>query len=174
MIAYARDLQYWVEKFNLPRGTDLCSLVGSIVELREAMQEHVTFSHRDVVQGLGAIHLGSMSQWPQTTLFNCILKPPVEGQNFVEATTSTTPSTAEEDMTKCITLPPRIGGENQYLFVATNSVGQLNLAPHRYAPKGSRAENIFWKPRMVATFPKSTRVNSYEGAVMKELDEYEM
>ena len=138
------------------------------------MQEHVTFSHRDVVQGLGAVHLESTSQWPQTTLLNHILRPPVEEQNFVEATTSTTPSTAEEDMTECVTPLPRLGVENQYVFVATDSVGQLNLGPHGDDPKGSRAENIFWKPRMVTTFPRSTRVNSYEGAVMKELDEYEM
>ena len=174
MITYARGLQYWTEKFNPPISTDLCPLVGSIVELREAMQEHVTFSHWDVVQNLGAIHLGSMSQWHQTTLFNCVLRPSVEGQNFAEATTSITLSTAEEDMTECITLLPGIGGENQYLFVATDSVGQLNLGPHGDAPKRSRAENIFQKPRMVATFPRSTKVNSYKGAVMKELDEYEM
>ena len=171
MIAYARALQYCVEKFNLPRSADLCPLVGSIVELREAMQEHVTFIHWDVVQGLGAIHLGSTSQWHQTTLLNSILRPPVEGQNFAEATTSTPLSTAEEDMTECDTLPSRIEGENQYLFVTTDSVGQLNLGPHRDAPKGSRAENTFWKLRMVAMFPRSTRVNSYKGAVMKELGE---
>ena len=72
LIAYARGLQYWAEKLNLPRSPDLHPLVGSVVELREAMQEHVTFNHWDVVQGLGTIHLGSTSQWPQTTLFSCI------------------------------------------------------------------------------------------------------
>ena len=92
----------------------------------------------------------------------------------MQATTSTTLSTAEEDTTECTTPLPRTEGENQYLFVVTDSVGQLNLGPHSNAPKGSRAENIFQKPRMVATFPGSTRVISYEGAVMKELDEYKM
>ena len=112
MIAYERGLQYWAEKFSLPSSADLHPLVGSIVELREAMQEHVTFSHRDVVLGLTVIHLESMSQWPQTTLFNCVLGPPVEGQHFAEATTSTTLSTAAEDMTECITPSPGIGEEN--------------------------------------------------------------
>ena len=42
-----------------------------------------------------------MSWWPQTTLFSCMLRLPVEGQDFAEATTPTTPSTAEEDMTGC-------------------------------------------------------------------------
>ena len=41
-------------------------------------------------------------------------------------------------------------------------------------PKDPRAENIFQKPMMVTTFPGSTRVISYEGTVMKELDEYKM
>ena len=111
-ITYIRGLQYWAEKFNLSRSPDLHPLVGSVVELREAVQEHLTFNHWDVVQGLRAIHLGSMSQWPQTTLSNHILRPPVEGQDFVEATTSSTLSTAEEDITECTTLPPRTEGEN--------------------------------------------------------------
>ena len=64
MIAYARGLQYWAEKFNLPRSLDLQPSAESVVELRETVQEYVTFDHWDVVQGLGAIHLGSTSQWP--------------------------------------------------------------------------------------------------------------
>ena len=64
MIAYARGLQYWAEKLNLPRSLDLCPLAGSVVELMEMMQEYVIFNHWDVVHGLGAIHLESTSQWP--------------------------------------------------------------------------------------------------------------
>ena len=37
MIAYARGLQHWVEKFNPPRSADLHPLVGSVVELRVAV-----------------------------------------------------------------------------------------------------------------------------------------
>ena len=36
-VAYARGLQYWAEKLNLPRSPDLCPLAGSIVELRETV-----------------------------------------------------------------------------------------------------------------------------------------
>ena len=143
-VTYARGLLYWVEKLNPPRSPDLCHLVGSIVELREAMQEHVTFNHWDIVQGLGAIHLGSTSRWPQTTLFSCILRLPAEGQDFIEATTPTTLSTAEEDTTRCTMLPPRTEGGDGYLFVVTTSVGQLNLGPHGDGPEGSRAENTLW------------------------------
>ena len=53
MVAYARGLQYWVKKFNLLESPDLCPLAGSIVELRETLWEHVTFTNWDVLQGLG-------------------------------------------------------------------------------------------------------------------------
>ena len=171
MVTYARGLQYLAEKLNPPRSPDLHPLVGSIVELRGTVQEHVTFNYWDVVQGLGAILLGSMSHWPQTTLFICILRPPVEGQDFTEATTPTTPSTAKKDMTGCTTLPPTTERENWYLFVVTASVGQLNLGPNGNGPKGSRAENTFQNPRMATTFPGSTKAISYEGTTIKELDE---
>ena len=171
MVTYARGLQYWAEKHNPLRSPDLHPLVESVVELREAMWEHVTFNHWDVVQGLGEIHLGSMSQWPQTTLFSHVLRLPAEGQDFIEATTPTTPSTAEEDMTGWTTPLPRTEGEDGYLFVVTTSVGKLNLGPHREWPKGSRAENTLQNPRMAAMFPGSTKAISYEGAVIKELDE---
>ena len=166
-VTYTRGLQYWAEKLNLPRNPDLCPLVGSVVELRETMQEHVTFNHWDVVQGLGAIHLGSTSQWLQATLFSCILRLPVEGQDFMEATTQ---SNTEEDKVGCTTPLPRTEGENQYLFVVTASVGQLNLGPHSDGLEGSRAENTFQNPRIATMFPGSTKAISYEGAIIKELD----
>ena len=90
MVAYARGLQYWEEKLNLLESPDLSPLAGSVVELRETVQEHVTFTNWDVVWGLGAIHLGSTSWWPQTTLFSHVLSLPVEGQDFMETTTHTT------------------------------------------------------------------------------------
>ena len=61
MVAYARGLQYWAEKLNPPESPDLHPLTESVVELRETVQEHVTFTNWDVVQGLGSIHLGSTS-----------------------------------------------------------------------------------------------------------------
>ena len=99
-VAYARGLQYWAEKLNLPRSPDLCPLAGSIVELRETVQEYVTFNHWDVVQGLWVIHLISTSQWPQPTLFSHVLSLPVEGQDFMETTTHTASPVVEEDMTR--------------------------------------------------------------------------
>ena len=95
-VAYARGLQYWVEKLNPPKSLDLCPLAGSVVELRETVQEYVPFHHWDAVQGLGVIHLGSTSQWPQATLFSRMLLLPVEEQDFMETTTHTASPVAEK------------------------------------------------------------------------------
>ena len=40
-VAYARGLQYWAEKLNLPDGSNFCPLVGSVIELQEMVKEHV-------------------------------------------------------------------------------------------------------------------------------------
>ena len=175
-VAYAMGLQYWAEKLNLPRSPDLCPLEGSVVELRETVWEYVTFNHWDVVQGLGAIHLGFTSQWLQTTLFSSILSLPVEGQDFMETTTHTTSPIAEEDMTRCTTPPSGTEGENQYLLVITASVGQLNLGPggnnHKRSTADPHDENTFQNPWMAATFSGSTRAISYGGTTVKELNEW--
>ena len=141
VVAYARGLQYWVEKFNLPESPDLHPLAGSVVELRESVQEHVTFTNWDVVQGLGAIHLGSTSQWPKTTLFSHMLSLPVEGQDFMETTTHTTSPIADEDVVRCTNPPSGTERENWYLLVITASVGQLSLGPGGNNPERSRTDS---------------------------------
>ena len=70
MVAYARGLQYWAEELNLPESPDLHPLAGSVVELRETVQGHVTFTNWDVLMGFGVVHPGDTNQWPQTTLFS--------------------------------------------------------------------------------------------------------
>ena len=42
-IAYAQALQYWVEKSNLPMPGQPHLLVRCILELRERMEQHVSF-----------------------------------------------------------------------------------------------------------------------------------
>ena len=174
-VAYARGLQYWVEKLNLPRSLNLHPLAGSVVELRETVQEYVTFDQWDVVQGLGVIHLGSTSQWPQATLFSCMLSLLVEGQDFLETAPHTASPVAEEDMTRCTTPPSGTKRESRYLLVITASVGQLNLGPsgnnHKRSTTDPLEENMFWNPGMAATFSGSTRAISYGGATVKELNE---
>ena len=45
MIAYVRSLQYWAEKHSPPRSQNLHPLAESVVELREAVKECITFNH---------------------------------------------------------------------------------------------------------------------------------
>ena len=174
-VAYARGLQYWVEKLNPLESPDLCPLAGSVVELRETVLEHVTFTNWDVVQGLGAIHLGSTSQWAQTTLFSHVLSLPVKEQNFMENTTHTTSPIADEDVAGCTNPPSGTEGENQYLLVITASVGQLSLGPSGNNPERSTTDspsgNTSQNPQMADIFSGSTRVVSYGGATVKELKE---
>ena len=94
MITYARGLQYWAEKHNLPESPDPCPLAGGVVELREAVREYVTFTNCDVFQDLGVVYPGATNQQPQTTLFSQVLLPPGNESSelytgFTEATTQT-------------------------------------------------------------------------------------
>ena len=175
MVAYARGLQYWAEKLNLPESPYLHPLAGSVVELRETVQEHVTFTNWDVVWGLGMIHLGSTSQWPQTTLFSHMLSLPVEGQDFMETTTHTASPIAEKDAARCTTPASGTEQENWYLLVVTASVWQLSLGPSGNNPErpttDSHSGNMFQNPQMAAIFSGSTRAVSYGSATMKELKE---
>ena len=50
---YARGLQYWAEKLNLPDGSNFRLLAGSVVELKEMVKEHVVFTNWDPSPGFG-------------------------------------------------------------------------------------------------------------------------
>ena len=171
MVAYARGLQYWAEKRNLPESPDFCPLVGSVAELREAVREHVTFTNWDVLWGLGAVHLGATNQWPQISLFSQVLLPPGNepsglDTSFTDATTQTAP----------LVVANGIERENWYLLVITTSVEQLSLGPNGDNPEKSPTDsprgNTFQNPQMAAVLSGSTRAVSYGGATMKELKEW--
>ena len=66
-VAYTQGLQYLAEVLNLPVDPDFHPLVRSVLELKEMVNEHVVFSKKDVIWGLGRINLRNMSQRPQTT-----------------------------------------------------------------------------------------------------------
>ena len=175
MVAYARGLQYWAEKLNPLESPDLCPLAGSVVELRETVWEHVTFTNWDVLWGLGAVHLGATSWWPQNTLFSQVLSLLVEGQDFMEAMTHTTLPIADEDVARCTTPPSGTGKENWYLLVITASVEQLSLGPSSNNPEGptndSSSGSTFQNPWMAVIFFGSIKVVSYGGITVKELKE---
>ena len=66
-MAYVQGLQYLAEKLNPPADLDFHPLARSVLELRERVKEHVIFPKQDIIQGLGRIDPGTMSQWPQPT-----------------------------------------------------------------------------------------------------------
>ena len=170
-IAYARSLQHWAEKLSPPRTPDLRPLAGSVVKLWEAVREHVTFNHWNVVWGLGATNLESISHWPQTTIFSHALSLLGKEQEFRKASTHTASPLTEEVMAKCTAPPTRTERENPYLLVVTASVGQLNLGPGGNNARRPAAEgNTFQNPQMAATFAAPTRVVCYGGTTIKELN----
>ena len=52
MIAYAHVLQYWAEKSDLPTGGQPCQLAKSVKELLEEMKCYLSFSDREVFEGV--------------------------------------------------------------------------------------------------------------------------
>ena len=60
--AYARVLQYWVEKIRLPALPDYCPLVMSVVELMQHVRGNVTLDKWDILWNLGRITPESVSQ----------------------------------------------------------------------------------------------------------------
>ena len=81
-IAYARCLQYWVEKHNLLKIPDFCPWGECVRELRQTVWEFVNITYRDVMQGLEiekseASHLGA-------TIFSQVLASPVNELIIVE------------------------------------------------------------------------------------------
>ena len=173
-----QGLQYWVEELNLLESPDLCPLAGSVVELRETLWEHVTFTNGDVLQGLGTVYPEVTNQWPQATLFSRVLSPLVTEQDFTEATIHTTsPAVTDVDTARCTTPPFGTEGESWYLLVITASVEQLSLGSSSNNPERSTTDlprgNTFQNPWMAAIFSESTRAVSYGGATIKELKEWD-
>ena len=79
------------------------------------------------------------------------------------------------ELVRCITPLDGTEEENHYLLVITTSIRQLSLVSagndlgeSSTAPPGG---DTFWDPHMVAVPSGSTRVVSYQGTIMKELEE---
>ena len=67
MVAYAKALQFWVEKANLPTESQSCLLVGSIVELREEMKCYVSLIDEDVFSGVALLEESPVTQPKEAT-----------------------------------------------------------------------------------------------------------
>ena len=180
-VAYARGLPYWVEKRNLAEGPNFCPLVGSVVELREMVKEHIVFTNWALLRDLGRVDPRAMNQWPQTSSSSGVMlplgnEPSKPDTSFREATTQTIPpAMTNAEPIRHTTPPVGMEGENQYLLVITASIGQLSLESAGNGLKGSSTAlhggDIFQNPQMAAVLSASTRAVSYEGATVKELKE---
>ena len=166
MITYARGLQYWAEELILLESPDFHPLAGGVVELREAVWEHVTFTNWDILWGFRAVYPGATNQWPQTSLSNQVVLPPGKESSgldtsFTEATTQTTSLAATGmDTVRCGNPPFGMESKNWYLLVITTSIEQLSLGlSGNNLEKSSTAlsrENTFQNPQMAAVFSGST------------------
>ena len=142
-VAYARGLQYWAEKLNLPDGSDFCPLVGSVIELKEMVKEHIVLTNWDLLQDLGRVDPRAMNQGPQTSSSSRVM-PPLGAEpgkpntGFTEATTQTvSPAATDTEPVRHTTPPVGTEGEIWYLLVVTTLIGQLNLESTGNGLKGS-------------------------------------
>ena len=87
-IAYCQCLQHWAEKCNLLRSLDCHPLAESVRELSQAMQEFVSITKGDILEGLKMEEPTGGCQPSSATIFSWVLGPPT---NRVE----TMPTTSE-------------------------------------------------------------------------------
>ena len=84
-ITYAQSLQYWAEKHNPPGNPDFHPLAESVRELWHTVQEFVTISHWDVMQGLEVESPETTHPQSKTIIFSQVLSMPVDEQETAEA-----------------------------------------------------------------------------------------
>ena len=66
-MAYAKALQFWVEKANLLTQGQPCLLAGSIVELREEMKCYVSFNDEEIFSGMALLEESPVTQPKEAT-----------------------------------------------------------------------------------------------------------
>ena len=171
LMAYARSLQYWVEKQSPLRSQNLCPLAESVVKLWETVKEYVTLNYLDIIWDLGATNEESPSHEPQATSLSHMLSSPKEEQEPRRTTTHIAPLAAKRDTAKYTPSPTRTERENPYLILLTASVAWLNLGPGGNTTGRSTAGgNAFQNLWMAATFSIPPRAICYGDTTMKELD----
>ena len=67
-MAYAKALQFWVEKANLPTWGQPCLLAGSVVELKEEMKNYISFTDEDTFSGVALPEESQETQPKEATL----------------------------------------------------------------------------------------------------------
>ena len=143
-IAYARSLQYWVQKRNLPRNPDFCPLAESIRELQQTVWEFVTISYQAVMQDLQVESPETSCPQSKMTIFSQVLLMLAVDKETIAAPSHSISPFAEEEVIWCTSLLPEVRRSDRYMLFITSSVGRLNLGPdgnNARRPLGS--ENVF-------------------------------
>ena len=94
-VAYAQALQYWAEKSNPPTLGQPCLLGRCILELRETMEQYISFLDDTVLDGVAPVE-GFFKAWAKITVpgeFLCTFtNAPIEEVTMKEAPPSWGPS----------------------------------------------------------------------------------
>ena len=169
-IAYAKSLQYWVEKQSPLRSQNLHPFGRKCHRIMGGSERICHLTTETLYEVLGATHKESSRHEPHATIFSHVLLSPNEEQ-VRRATTYTASPVAKRDMAKCIASPARTERENPCLLFITASVAWLNLGPGcNTAGRPTTEGNTFQNPWMAATFSVPARVVCYGDATIKELD----
>ena len=172
-IAYARCLQHWAEKHNLPRNPDFCPLAECVRELRQTVREFVNITYQDIMQGLEIEKPEASHLQLKVTIFSWVLSTPVDEPKVVEAPPHPVSPPSGDEAIWCTYPPPGLEQSDRYLLVVTMLVNWLDLGPGGSNVRESQSRrNIFQNPWMLAVFPPPWGVTHYKGATLTELDEW--
>ena len=118
-LAYAQAHQYWAEKVDLPVPGEPCHLMMCIHELRWHMKRYMTFSDRDVFEGL--MHGLPGAEVEENTQPNptkplpaddpAVLNITPSGLENMSAALITTPATSEEEWVTLVTTSAALADE---------------------------------------------------------------
>ena len=133
-----------------------------------------TFSRRGVTKGL---HQGPQTSPNSRVILTLVDKHGKPNTSFTEASTQTiSQATTNAESARCTTPPVGMEGENWYLLVVTALIGQLSLESACNVLEGSSTAphggDTFQNPQMAPVLSASTRVVSYGGATMNDLEEW--
>ena len=168
-IAYARCLQHWAEKHNLPKNPDFCPWAECVRELWQTVREFVNITYRDVMQGLNiekceASHLG-------VTIFSRVLANPINEPRIVEDPPHQESPPPKDEAIWCASPPQGLEQHDRYVLVVTLLVGRLDLgAGGNNIRESQGGRSLFQNPQMSAVFPPPRVVSHYGGTTLTELD----
>ena len=89
---YARALQYWMEKTDLPTGGQPCQLAKSVKELWEKMGCYLSFSDKEVFKGVTPLEGMSASPTEEAEPHSVTAIPAIASKEQVARKTSQEPA----------------------------------------------------------------------------------